>query len=287
MKQDFITYFTTDEIEEIKNYLANYAVAIYENTGLITDEVFKSKYEKALKLMKTDLKKDISELKAYLDEKQQKFDNNLKMNEVSATITSMNIRRLFIEKALYHECYGIEKVNYVFDFITSYFKYSYDYVNYNSLIPNMYGNYTFDFKGTLPVKHDSLAEMLAYGQAQCEEISNLMSFLGKTLDTDIKVEFAVNNGISHALNSTIIDDQFSYIDATKFITGKLKKDECFLVSKDVLSKKETYEIENEDESYTIDNPLILPYNMSDISKEVKSLLPAIEHQKYDVVSRRI
>lgn len=274
-----VTYFTEEEINEIKNHLANYAIKIYEENGWENDDYFKHKYQKAKELRKSKLDKSIDEIKEYLDQKYEKFQINIENNKPQAIYSNNNIKEI-LKIEISNIPNELDRLNFIYDFVTETFKYSYDISEYWSIIPSKYGQYYFGFDKTLPVEHSELTS-LTYRKEVCEGISFTIRQLGFIAGLDIKTEGVTFNNTSHYINNTIYAGQKTLIDATRKIKNEATKKESFLVDKDELQKIGSYIFDNDDKTATIPNIGYIPYKMDEVIEKINILTPKVTYQEYE------
>ena len=182
----------------------------------------------------------------------------------------------------------ISRISFLFDFITNYITYSEEYFNHCIRLPLVDG-FEFDFKNNMPVPiRPSAEEMLVLGQGVCEDISNLMIYLGEKLNLKIDKISCSYNEYLHQLNTITLSDGKTYlIDATRLIRNDKTKDECFLVSKEKLNKDKNYTFRDHQETWSY----ISKYPSFDIQSEVlieslESVAPEIENANNASKQRR-
>lgn len=275
---NLITYFKEEEIKEIYALQVEYAIKNYEKN---IDRyngwgIEKYDYAKTIQTHKSNL--SLEEIENILEDKLEKYNQNLKLNK-NVINTFYQIPILFLKRNLVGNESKQEILNYIFDFVTSYVTYSEDYYKYSIKTPPT-KNFEFDFKNLTPVNKD-IEGLLVQGQGVCDEIANLICYLGKCFGIKIEKEFCRYKENAHAINHVVIDSNITYIDATRKIRGQKEKEDCFLVSRKHLNKNKDYEFREEKNSITIDKSNFSPnYNMIEIIKEIKRYLPKIIYEEF-------
>lgn len=239
------TLFTSEDVEEIYNGTVIYSVLKYDTFPDSLKEFFKKRYDVALKhlkarnidYMKFD-KNTIGFLKDRLTNYQQLYNQILEQNKEVVELVAPTIEKLIVNIGKSMQC-EIERISFLFDFITSYVTYSEDYFHYCLEVTPIDG-FTFDFKNNLPVD-SSVDGMLVIGQGLCDDISNFLIYLGKKLQLNIGKTFATYKGNHHSFNTVTLEDGNTYlIDATRKIRKDMETSECFLVSHEKLNKNHDY-----------------------------------------------
>lgn len=273
------THFTEEEIKDIYQHLIELSIRNYEKNEQLYEEVFKSKYDCAKDLKTKEISKTTEEIKEFLLEKQVKyqkdFEENKEIIRLLAPITLLILKKHFNENRT-----PLQKLNYIFDFVTSFITYSEDYYWYVTKTPPKNG-IEFDFKNRVPVNTE-IEGLLVQGQGLCDEIANLLQYLGSIFNIPIKKTFGTYKEDLHALNYIKLGDKISYIDATRLIRKDKKKEECFLVSEEKLNEHHEYTFENPLPSLTIENKEQPTYSIKEIIEEINSRMPTIKYIEEDV-----
>lgn len=275
------TLFTSEDVAEIYDDAVVYSILKYDTLSDIWKEFFERRYDAALKhlknrnidYMKID-KSTMEFLKDRLMNYQQLYNQILEQNQETIELVAPKIEKLIILTGNTMQS-EIERVSFLFDFITSYITYSEDYFHYCLEVPPIDG-FTFDFKNNLPVD-SSIDGMLVIGQGLCDDISNLMIYLGKKLKLNIGKTFATYKGNHHSFNTITLQDGNTYlIDATRKIRKDMQTSECFLVSQEELNKNHDYIFE--DKLLTSTYPKMVPRNpdcILELIERIKEITPSI------------
>lgn len=273
------TFFSESDIDEIYNTTIIYSILKYQSLPEVFKKTFQKRYENAIQFMKDrhispDILKNcnLETLKQQLTEYQTIYNSNIQLNKETIEQTSSNITRL-ITHTISQVPNEIDRISYLFDFITNYLKYSEDYNNYCLTVPPI-DSFLFDFKNTIPIE-PSINGVLVMGQGICDDISNVLQFLGQLLNLQITKITCNYKESLHSLNAITLSNGNTYlIDATRLIRKDKKKEECFLVSASDLNKDNYYEFkENLSLTTTYKNPI------PDYSKQAFELLTSIAEIK--------
>lgn len=278
------TFFSKKDIEDIYNTTLMYSILKYKSLPQIWQEVFKERYENALQLITGRninphifQNTNLEELQHRLIEYKNMYNSNIQLNEETVAKVGSNITRLIIY-TINKEQNEIDKISYLFDFITSYLSYSEDYNNYCLNIPPIDG-FTFDFKENIPIE-PSINGTIVMGQGLCEDISNVLQFLGKHLNLQIKVITCNYKRSLHSLNAITLSDGKTYlIDATRLIRKDKSKEECFLVSEQDLNKDNLYDYRKELPITTTYNKPISNYSTQAIEliNNINQIRPQVQN----------
>ena len=242
-----LTPFTNKDINEIYNDVIIYSILNYQQFDEETKEYFLKRYNHSCSLLKTnniDSKSleitDIYTIKNKLDTYKSVYDNFININNAVINDISKDIERIILS-SISKKDDELSRISYLFDFITSYITYSEDYYNY-CIKTSPTSGYEFDFKNNLPINvYKSIEELLVIGQGVCEEISNLMVYLGKKLNLNIETVGCTYKGEKHSINKITLKNGNTYlIDATRLIRKDKTKEACFLVSTTDLNKESNY-----------------------------------------------
>lgn len=276
-KLNLVTYFTKEEIEKIYSYLVEYAIRNYEKNKEQYNGWAVEKYNYAKTLQNKTIDEQSEEIEQFLENKQEKYNQNLEDNKEVIT-AFCQIPVLILQRNLTGNETNEEILNYIFDFVTNYITYSEDYYKYCIKTPPT-KNLEFDFKDLTPTNKD-IEGLLVQGQGVCDEIANLICYLGKCFGVKIEKEFCRYKEDSHAINYVLINSNLTYIDATRKIRGQKTKEECFLISREELNKNHEYTFREPKSSITIDKSNIpINYNMPQIINEIKTYLPKITYEE--------
>ena len=287
------TLFTKKDIEDIYNNLIIYSIMNYHNLPIESQNFLKKKYLHALKYLK---EKELTEELEYTNYEQLQqtllqyqvvYNEIYNRNKNTINLYGKKIEKLIIDKTNTYKT-PLEKISFLFDFVTNYITYSEDYVNYCLNIPpvnnnNLKTNLEFDFKNQVPVD-TTIEGMLVIGQGLCEDISNLLAYLGKKVGLNIDIIFTNYKGTSHSLNKITLDDGKTYLlDATRLIRGDMTKKQCFLVSNKTLNKNGIYQFKQID---SIKDKEENNYNTEEDAKKLIEKINAIKPESYDLNTKR-
>lgn len=244
------TLFDEEDINEIYNDTIVYSILKYQSLPEIWQEEFKNRYEKALQLLpkrnieSTTIKNtNITELKQKLTNYQKIYNSVLQLNKDTIDQSGFTIEHFLITE-LSQKRNEIDRVSYLFEFITNYITYSEEYFHYCLEVPPVDG-FTFDFKNNIPVD-SSINGLLVIGQGICENISWLIKYLGEKLNLQIGTINCKYKGNSHTLNTITMKDGNTYLlDATRLIRKDKTLEECFLVSANILNKEKNYQFKSD------------------------------------------
>ena len=176
----------------------------------------------------------------------------------------------------------IEKCEFLFDYITSTMKYSEDWLKYNCNVPTTSG-YEFDFYNGVPLSKN-YEGLLVTRQGTCEDISNLMIYLGRQLGIEIEKESCYHHDNLHAINYIVVGDKRSYFDVTSKIRGIKSKEECFLVSKEKLNENDKYDFKANYPDVTL-NKQLPRYDINEVIAKVNQILPNVNYIEYQKLEK--
>jgi len=214
----------------------------------------------------------IDNLKEKLTNYQALYNTLIKLNKEVINEVTPNITRV-ITKKIREEQTEQERLEFLFDFLTTYLSYSEEYYQ-NCLQTPPIDGFNFDFKNNIPVD-TSIEGLLVIGQGLCDDISNLMIYLGNLLQLKIKKIICEYNGELHSINMiTFTDGTNSLIDATRKIRGNKTKEECFLVSKELLNKDNNYSFQE-----PLTNTVTVPKQNLNFSEKINKLITEINELK--------
>lgn len=281
------TYFKEEDIEDIYNNTVLYSIIKYNNSKEDIQEFFKDRYKNALiSLKKRNISREILkytnelELEKILNNYKQIYNINYQLNKKVIQEYAPIIEEKIIERISNYPS-PIERISILCSFLSKYLTYSEDYVNYCLRIPPI-GNFDFDFKNNVPVD-SSIEGLLVIGQGICDDISNLLVYLGKKLNLDIEKVFTKYKNNLHSLNKITIDNNTYLIDLTRLIKKDKEKEECFLVSKEKLNQKKEYEFEEEILTKTYNKELP---QTEEISNQLLNIINQIKPQIYDLNTKK-
>ncbi|MDD3241272.1 MAG: hypothetical protein PHQ64_00630 [Bacilli bacterium] len=272
---DFLNAFKEEEIENIYNDVLVYSILRYENFDEGNKETFKDRYEFASKLIKSKNLNippiDHELFHDYIKEKKYRFETMIDDNKSIIETYAPVIEKMILEN-IDPDLKPINKLEFIFDFITRYITYSNNLVTYSIDIPPVNG-LEFDFKNNIPVD-SSINGMLVIGQGVCDDISNLLVYLAKKIGIDLEKEFCDHNKYRHSINRIKNEDgTYSYIDATAAIKKQKNKEESFLVSKAILNSDKSYKFNSDTNSKTI------VFNSIDKKETINNLINSINEIK--------
>ncbi len=276
-KLHLISDFTQEEIDTIYNYLLEYSIRNYKKHEQELKPLFEEKYQYALNLKKEQqitVPLSDEELETFLLETQTKYQNNLNANKDVINVMyqiPLAILKINMPEDLTDE----EKIYYLVEFLTNYITYSEDYFKYCVLTPPTKG-FSFDFKNTVPVNHN-VESLLIESQGLCDDICNLMIYLGKSFGLSINKINVTYKGRLHAINALKKDNTLSLMDTTRCIREKSIHDQYLLVDKDTLNQQNEYQFHEK-----LTNTVTLPktnirddYQILKIIQEIKKYTPDI------------
>lgn len=281
------TFFTDEDIKDIYDELVIYSIKKYEeNKNMIEslDKESQKKFQKQYKIALLAMKerkinpeilknRNIKTLKESLDNYQQIYHTILKLNQPTTNEIALQMKEILLSTLSIPKNES-EKASLLFDFTTTYFKYSYDYYKYCNQIPFV-SEYDFDFKDNIPIDAN-YNSILLMGQGLCTDIANFIAITGRNLGLNIEVISANHNDNFHALNKiTFSNGEVSLIDATAFIKDKAPKSSCFLVSEAKLNQQNNYSFTEElPSTITLQEPILDTTEKAKIlSKEIKKNYP--------------
>ena len=272
---DLLNAFKEEEIENIYNDVLVYSILRYENFDDGNKETFKDRYEFANKLLKSKNLNippiDFELFYDYIKEKKYRFENMVENNKSIIETYAPVIEKMIIEN-IDPNVNNINKLEFIFDFVTKYITYSNNLVTYSIDIPPING-LEFDFKNNIPVD-SSINGILVIGQGVCDDIANLIIYLAKKVDINIEKEFCDHGKYRHSINRIKNDDgTYSYIDATAVIKKQKSKEETFLVSKSILNSDKSYKFNSDTNSKTI------TFNSIDQKENISNLITTINNMK--------
>lgn len=277
-EKNLVSYFTTEEIEQINQCLVEYSVKHYEEKETEMKIHFREKYDYAKKRLtetgKTDL--PIECLEDFLLEKLDKYRRNIEANhellELNKTVTVA-----ILKKRMPIDLNMEEKVYYLIEFLTRFVSFSEKYFE-NCILTPPTNNIEFDFKNNTPLEH-SIEGVLVQEQGTCEDICNTMVYLGRELDVPIGKVIIRLNGRIYAINTLEIDDDISLIDVTRCIKEHHINDQFCLVDK--YSLPDEYQIRTKlKNTITLEKTNIkTEYDMNQIIQEIRNYLPSVEYHE--------
>lgn len=239
------TFFTQNDIDEIYTMTIIYSILKYQSLPEKWQQEFLPKYEHAKSLLtERNIKLSIIEsanldqLKLQLENYQAIYNSNIELNRNVINQIGPIIAKTIITEIKTKDT-EIDRISYLVDFLTNYMTYSKTYDKYCLSLSTIDG-FNFDFQNNIPVDN-SINGLLVMGQGVCDDISTILQFLGELLDLKIAKISCHCQGIFHSLNTITLSDGNTYlIDATKLITKSKSKQDCFLVSADVINKNNEY-----------------------------------------------
>lgn len=276
------TFFTEEDVEEIYDNTIMYSILKYQTFQADWQQIFESRYQHALDCFQkrnqiSDLLENtsIDRIKNNLLNYQAIYQQIQAQNRPVIDLYAPKIEAIIL-KSLQTKTTALERVNFLFDFVTNYVQYSTETFQYCLQVPPI-DDFYFDFQNQVPVDA-TINGMLVMGQGLCDDISNLMVYLAKRLDLNMKKITCNYNNALHSLNLITLPDGFNYlIDATRLIRQDKTKEECFLVSKEELNKHHNYQFK-EDLPITMTYQGTLPQNTKDLAillTEIESCKPQI------------
>lgn len=279
------TFFNDEDIKDIYTAITIYSIKKYQTLPIAWQDKFQKRYQNAinnlnqLNISSKKLNEEtIESLYVKLETYQKLYFQIAQLNQLVIQQYIPLIESKIIETIKKYPT-DIEKVTFLFTFLTEYLTYSEDCFKYCLQVPPI-DNFVFDFKYNLPVQFNKIEEMLIMNQGICDDISNLLIYLGNKLNLNIKKIFANYKDNNHSLNKIIIENQIFLIDATRKIRKDKTTNECFLVSPKTLNKEGYYIFENLNEQEEIqDYNKELPNYQDEVKqliKELKTLLPTTE-----------
>lgn len=260
------TLFTKEDIKEIYDKIIICSILKYEKLDKDTQKFFEDRYNFALKqatdrqinfnfLHQTTPEKVIASIENDLLVSRQYYDMNIANNKPVVNFLADQIEKVIIAAIATKET-EVEKISFIFDFVTNYVTYSEDYFNYCLKVPPVNDQHFpddlhLDFKNEIPVD-SSLEGMLVIGQGLCSDISHLIKHLGQKVGLNVTTTSCYYKDDLHSLNIFTSKQGDSYlIDATRKIRKDFTNDECFLVSALQLNKNNDYQfLETEELSET-------------------------------------
>ncbi|MBQ8681642.1 MAG: hypothetical protein IJ509_01880 [Bacilli bacterium] len=239
------TFFTQNDIDEIYTMTIIYSILKYQSLPEKWQQEFLPKYEHAKSLLtERNIKLSIIEsanldqIKLQLENYQVIYNSNIELNRNVINQIGPIIAKTIITEIKTKDT-EIDRISYLVDFLTNYMTYSKTYDKYCLSLSTIDG-FNFDFQNNIPVDN-SINGLLVMGQGVCDDISTILQFLGELLDLKIAKISCHCQGIFHSLNTITLSDGNTYlIDATKLITKSKSKQDCFLVSADVINKNNEY-----------------------------------------------
>lgn len=244
---------------------------------------YNSKYQNALTIKQEfniEYEPELEDLKSFLQEQKEKVEIIKAQNQPIIDFLSSQILSILI-KEMPNNLTEIEKCEYIFDFVTKTLEYSEDWYKYCKDIPPING-YEFTFYKGIPLS-DNYKGLLITRQGICDDIANLIIYLGKELGVNINKAICEHNENLHAINYMEINGVRSYLDATSVIRKVKTKDEAFLVSEAVLNQYQDYKLKDHSISTTIDRTPV-SYDIDKIIIETNKLMPQVNYltyQKYE------
>ncbi len=267
------TVFVEEDIEDIYKNVIMYSVLKYGRLDVRGRDFFRKKYEHTLNCFsrcKVDFNslkyENLEKLESCLRNYQAIYYDILNHNRKIVNELAPKIERLIVNQT--QKMSELERLSFLFDVVSYFVTYSEDYFEFCLQVPFV-SEFVFDFKENVPVD-SSINGMLVMGQGCCEDIANLMVYLGKKIHLNIGTSFATYQGNQHSLNTVILDNHFYFIDVTRKIREDFPADQCFLVSSDTLKKIGDYQFH--ESLKTSDYVGKIPY----FPKEIEELIEPIE-----------
>lgn len=284
------TFFKEKDIDDIHNIILIYSILKYKELPKIWQEEFKERYTYAIqKLKERNINLNILEnikledLNERLTEYEMIYSTNVELNRDLVSRSGLEITREIVY-TINKKQTEIDKITYLFDFITKYLTYSEDYNNY-FLKPPPVERFKFEFKDNIPIEinnisiEKSINNTLVMQQGLCDDISNVLQYIGRILNLNISTMTCNYNGTLHCVNQITLSDGNNYlIDATRLIKKEKTKEECFLVSAEYLNKDNNYKFK-EDISITKTYEKEIPNYLSEsleLINNINNLLPQID-----------
>ena len=135
-----------------------------------------------------------------------------------------------------------EKARYVFDFVTRIFDYHMPELPCDA-------NYSTLFYRNIP-KADRFDQLIVTSVGYSGDLANLITSLSKLLGLRMETLNCTFNNELYAINELHIGDKITYIDAASYLEGRKTVEECFLVSRDILSKDNGKFVGDKNRKYT-------------------------------------
>ena len=239
------TLFRENDIKDIYDLITIYSILKYNNLEKEIQLEFEEGYKNTIKNFK-ERNLETNKLSNYNLETLEKrlkdynivYETNIKLNKDTINDLATKVEHLIITRIQEED--EITRISFLFDFITNYINYSEENFKYCLNVP-FTDNFSFDFSNNVPVDN-RVQGLLVQRQGVCDDISNLIIYLGNCLNLNIKKIFCTYNNNLHCLNCITLNDGKNYlIDATRVIRKDKTKEECFLVSEETINKDKKYE----------------------------------------------
>lgn len=244
-------------INDIYKNIILYSIKKYENLPLPIQSFYEQKYQNAINLKRTlniDDNKNIEEIKNYLNNQKEIIDKIKEENQIIIDLLVPKIIHM-LAKNINENMTITEVCEYLFDYITLTMEYSTEWYQYCKEVPPVDG-FEFSFYKGIPLSN-SYPGFLVTKKGICDDIANLFVYLGKVFNLPIKKETCEHNENLHSINYLEINGMRSYFDATSVILKNKKKNEAFLISREILNKENDYVFYDQQESITLEKKNII------------------------------
>ena len=224
-----------NEIEIIKKYKLMYSIIKFEHQSKEYKHENNERNMIALNLNKEDINENMSEtIISLLAEEKEKIDE---IREKNQDKMDMLVEKIIMNLSLMFDKEDTDELACarIFQYVIKSIKYSEDLLNYETVIP-FATDYQFSCYEGIPAGKN-FEDILVTKTGTSFEIANLMTYLGRIFDLNIKTIVAVKDGKAFYINTFEKDGVISYMDPTSAILGK-SIDNCFLVSKSQLKKND-------------------------------------------------
>lgn len=266
---ELIQLYSESAIKQIYSNTLQLSICNYHSLPENIQVLYKEKYENALSL-KEELGvssfENVPDIIEFLSSVQEDTERITLENQPTIDLYATHIEQL-LNNHIPDHLNSLEKLEFLFDFITSWVSYSEDAFQYCFNIPPIHG-FLFDFYQGIPIS-TSYAGLLVTRQGLCGDIANLYEYLARNLGINLETVSCMHGKNYHTLNKiTLEDGSFSYIDATAVIRGIKLKNEAFLVSKEVLNHQGDHYQLDDHPSVTLKKLNPVPYQMEHILSQL-------------------
>lgn len=242
--------------------------------------IYNKKYQNAL-IAKEELQiednQSLEELRFFLQQQKEKIETIKAQNQPIIDLLAAQTIDILINE-MPNNSTQLQKCEYIFDYITNTMEYSNDWYRYCKDVPPTSG-YEFSFYHGIPLSN-TYEGLLVTRQGICDDIANLITYLGKRIGVNIEKITCDHNENLHAINYIEINGIRSYFDATSVILKNKTKEESFLVSEEFLNKDGDYKFKENIPSTTIEKELIT-YDINEVINKTNKLIPQTNYINYN------
>ncbi len=261
---ELIQLYNKSAIQQIYSNVLQLSIFNYQTLPEFIKEELKGKYENAL-LLKDQLTEppfdNIQDITEFLTAVCEDIQRVRLQNQPVIDLYTSQVEQL-LDNYIPNNLNCLEKLEFLFDFITNWISFSEDTFQYCCNIPPANGLF-FNFYHGVPLSN-SYAGLLVTRQGLSGDIANLYVYLARNLGINLETISYIQDGNLYTINKIALENGgVSYIDATAVIRGLKTKREAFLVSKDAFNQTDNYQLESIP-SFALKKMDSPPYQMSSI-----------------------